>query len=225
MPDILLVEDEYSIADFVQRGLVISGFQVDHAVTALDAVSLITSRPYDLVILDLGLLDGDGIVLCSAIKQKSDAGIIMLTARGMVGDRVRGLEAGADDYIPKPFAFNELVARVRSVLRRRAPQTGQNIRVADLEIDLHTRSVKRGGAAIELTAKECDLLKLLAENAGRPLSREHILQRVWGWVPSDESDSVKVYISYLRSKLNRGTSADLITTIRGFGYVMKAPER
>src|SRR5690606_32037962 len=130
MTDILLVEDERGIADFVQRGLTLSGFKVDYASTALEAAERVTAHPYDLVILDLGLPDADGITLCASIKQMSDTGIIMLTARNMVGDRVRGLEAGADDYIPKPFAFDELVARVRSVLRRRRPADSQHIKVA-----------------------------------------------------------------------------------------------
>ena len=224
MTAILLVEDEQSIADFVKRGLTLTGFIVEHAATAKDASRLIAHQSFDIVILDLGLPDADGNALCSSIRKVSDAGIIMLTARSMIGDRVRGLEAGADDYIPKPFAFDELVARIRSVMRRRAPHAGQPVRVADLEIDLYARSVKRGGRVVELTAREYELLKLLAENVGRPLAREHILKRVWGWESETESDSVKVYISYLRSKLNKGNLPELISTVRGFGYVMREPE-
>lgn len=223
MTAILLVEDEQSIADFVQRGLTLTGFIVEHAATAKDASRLFANQDFDIVILDLGLPDADGNALCSSIRKVSSAGIIMLTARNLIGDRVRGLEAGADDYIPKPFAFDELVARIRSVMRRRAPNAGQLVQVADLEIDRFARSVKRRGQVIELTAKEYDLLKLLAENAGKPLSREYILDRVWGWESENESDPVKVYISYLRSKLNKGDLPDLISTVRGFGYVMRAP--
>jgi DNA-binding response OmpR family regulator len=138
-----------------------------------------------------------------------------------VGDRVLGLEAGADDYLPKPFAFEELVARIRSVLRRKKTLTEGVIKVGDLEVDTKSRQVRRGDRLVELTTREFELLKLLAENAGRPIRREVILQRVWGDEFEADTDPVKVYINALRRKLNLGGETDLIHALRGFGYVLK----
>jgi len=165
------------------------------------------------------LPDIDGIDLCRDLRASGDVGILMLTARGMVGERVRGLHAGADDYVPKPFAFEELVARIKAVLRRRS--TEGIIRVADLEINLDRREVRRAGRPIGLTTREFDLLRLLAQNAGKPMRREVILQRLWGDDFEGETDPVKVYINFLRRKLNAEGEPDLIHSLRGFGYVLK----
>jgi DNA-binding response OmpR family regulator len=159
------------------------------------------------VILDLMLPDVDGINVCRRLRRADgNMGVLILTARHLVGDRVRGLEAGADDYLSKPFAFEELIARIRSVLRRSSGWTEGVVKVGNLEIDVEKREVRRDDRPIELTPREFDLLKLLAENAGKPLRREAILQRVWGYGLEGEADPVKVYINY---------------TLRGFGYVLK----
>jgi len=221
MSKVLVIEDDANIADFVQRGLLQKGFDVEVAVTGGQGLEMAKSTSPDLVVLDLILPDMDGIDVCRELRSSGDIGIVILTARHMVGDRVMGLEAGADDYLPKPFAFEELVARIRSVLRRKAALEEDVIRVGDLEIDTKRRQVRRGNRHVELTTREFELLKLLAENAGRPLRREVILERVWGDEFEADTDPVKVYISFLRRKLNSGGEADLIEALRGFGYVLK----
>ena len=174
--------------------------------------------------LDLILPDMDGIDLCRELRSSGDIGIVILTARHLVGDRVLGLESGADDYLPKPFAFEELVARIRSVLRRKKTLAEDIIHVADLQIDIGRRQVQRGDRSIELSTREFELLKLLGENADRPLRREVILQRIWGDDFEADTDPVKVYINSLRRKLNQGGEIDLIQAVRGFGYVLREPQ-
>ncbi|MDA1189470.1 MAG: response regulator transcription factor [Chloroflexi bacterium] len=217
---VLVIEDEHNIADFIERGLTQVGFDVQTASNGVDGLQAALKGEPDIVVLDLMLPDVDGFEVCRRLRAEGDVGIIMLTARQGVGDRVRGLEAGADDYLPKPFAFEELRARVRSVLRRRG--RGETaLRVADLEVDTLKRSVRRAGRDIELTNREFELLELLALNAGRPLRREVILQKVWGYDFEGEQDPVKVYVNYLRKKLNAEGEPDLIQSLRGFGYVLK----
>jgi two-component system response regulator MprA len=221
MLKILVVEDEPGIADFVRRGLLQNGFEVEVASTGSEGLEAVHLIKPDLVVLDLTLPDVDGIDVCRRLRAESDVGIMILTARQAIGERVRGLEAGADDYLPKPFAFEELLARIRAVLRRRSPGTESAIRVGDLEIDTECREVRRGDRQIDLTTREFELLRLLAENSGRPLRREFIIQSIWGYELDTESDQLKVYINYLRGKLNAGGETDLIHTLRGFGYVLK----
>ncbi len=221
MAKVLVVEDESNIADFVKRGLIHSGFEVEVAHTGQAGLELAQSIGPDLVVLDLMLPDMDGFDLCRQLRKLGDMGIVILTARHLVGDRVRGLEAGADDYLPKPFAFEELLARIRSVLRRRSVRTDGVIRIGDLELDVEWRQVRRGRRTIALTTREFELLRLLAENAGKPLRREFILQRIWGYDFEGETDPLKVYINFLRRKLNADGEPDLIHAIRGFGYVLK----
>ena len=221
MSKILVIEDEQDIADFVRRGLIHSGFEVTVAHTGYGGIEAARSSSPDLIVLDLMLPDIDGIEVCRRLRADTDVGIVILTARDQVGDRVRGLEAGADDYLPKPFAFEELLARIRSVLRRRSASSEEIIRVGALEIDTQRRQVRRGARTIDLTAREFDLLKLLAENAGRPVRRETIMQRIWGYDFEGETDPVKVYINYLRRKLNAEGEEDMIRALRGFGYVLK----
>jgi DNA-binding response OmpR family regulator len=221
MSKILVIEDEQDIADFVRRGLIHSGFEVTVAHTGNSGIEAVQGSPPDLVVLDLMLPDIDGIEVCRRLRADTNVGIVILTARDQVGDRVRGLEAGADDYLPKPFAFEELLARIRSVLRRRSASSEEIIRVGALEIDTQRRQVRRGARTIDLTAREFDLLKMLAENAGRPVRRETIMQRIWGYDFEGETDPVKVYINYLRRKLNAEGEEDMIRALRGFGYVLK----
>jgi two-component system response regulator MprA len=221
MTRILVVEDDPDIADFVKRGLLYHGFEVELVGTGCQGLEAARNGAPDLVILDLMLPDVDGIDVCRRLRAEGNIGVLILTARHLVGDRVRGLEAGADDYLSKPFAFEELMARIRSVLRRSSGWTEGVIRVGDLEIDVEKREVRRGNRPIELTPREFELLKLLAENTGKPLRRETILQRVWGYGLEGEADPVKVYVNYLRGKLNLNGEPDLIHTLRGFGYVLK----
>ncbi len=218
MTKILVIEDEPDIADFIKRGLLLKGFEVLVANTGRQGLELAQESNPDMVILDLMLPDSDGIDICRELRKSGDTGIIILTARSVVGERIRGLEAGADDYLPKPFAFEELLARIKAVMRRRSPEIEGIIRIGDLVIDTAKRQAFRKERAIELTTREFDLLKLLAENKGRPLSREFIIQRIWGYEFEGETDPVKVYIKFLRRKLNSTDEEDLIHSIRGFGY-------
>ena len=218
---ILIIEDEPDIADFISRGLVLKGFEVEVAHTGQKGLEIAYTSYPDVVILDLMLPDADGIDICRELRTSGELGIIILTARSQVGERIRGLDAGADDYLPKPFAFEELMARIRAVLRRRQVQTEGVVRVADLEIDLDKRQVRRRSRFVDLSTREFELLKLLAQYTGRPLSREFILQRVWGYDFEGETDPVKVYVNFLRRKLNVEGSKDLIHSIRGFGYTLR----
>ena len=218
---ILVIEDEPDIADFIRRGLVLKGFEVDVANTGQQGLEIAFTRYPDVVVLDLMLPDGDGIDICRELRNSKEFGIIILTARSQVGDRIRGLDAGADDYLPKPFVFEELMARIRAVLRRRNIQTDGILSVADLYVDLDKREVRRGIRSVELTTREFELLKLLVQHQGKPLSREFILERVWGYDYEGDTDPVKVYINFLRRKLNSSGEADLIHTLRGYGYTLR----
>jgi two-component system, OmpR family, response regulator MprA len=221
IPKVLVIEDDVNIADFIKRGLAPKGFEVKVSFTGLQGLEVAKSTRPDLVILDLILPDVDGIDVCRELRSRGETGIIILTARHMVGDRVLGLEAGADDYLPKPFAFEELVARIRSVLRRKKSFPGEIISVGDLEIDTNRRQVHRGKRLVEVSTREFNILKLLAENVGRPVRREVIFERVWGDEFDTETDPVKVYINFLRRKLNSGGERDLIRALRGYGYVLE----
>ncbi len=221
MTRILVVEDEAEIADFIRRGLVYKGYDVGVALNGEEGLTMARDQPPDLAILDLMLPDIDGIEVCRRLRAASDVPIIMLTARDAVPDKVMGLEAGADDYLTKPFAFDELLARVRAALRRRAPAE-ELIEVGDLAIRPSSREVVRGGRSIELTKREYELLEILARNAGRVVNKEVIFEKVWGFDWEPESDAIKVYVRYLRLKLNAGGEPDLIRAVRGVGYMLKA---
>jgi two-component system response regulator MprA len=216
-PLVLVIDDEPGIVDFVQIGLRNEGYRVAVAGTAADGLELVRREPPAAVILDVGLPDGDGFDLLATIRAESDVPIVMLTARGEVDDRVRGLDLGADDYIAKPFHFAELLARVRAHLRRRTSR-GSILKVGDLAYDPATRAVTRGDRVIQLTARERELLELLLRHPGEVLSKELILDRLWGY--AFDANLVEVYVGYLRRKLGE---PPMIETLRGAGYLLRVP--
>jgi two-component system response regulator MprA len=218
---ILVVDDDPEIVSFIKRGLIYEGYSVDTAVDGTEALTKARDKEPDLVILDIMMPGLDGVEVSKRLRQASDVPILMLTAKGTVADRVEGLDSGADDYLVKPFAFDELLARVRALLRRRQPREGEVLRFSDLSLDTATREVKRGNEIIELTAQEFDLLELLMRHPRQVLNRERIYERVWGYDFDGESNVIEVYVSYLRSKLEASGKPRLIHTVRGVGYVLK----
>lgn len=217
--NVLLVEDEDRIASFVEKGLGTRGFEVRRVVTggaALDAIS----DDVDIVVLDLGLPDIDGLeVLRSLRKAWASLPVVILTARGDIDDRVAGLDLGADDYVPKPFAIDELAARLRARLRARFDESLTRLHVGDLELDLIARRARLTGKIIELTSREFALLEMLMRHAGQAISREELLANVWGLDFDPRSNLVDVYVRYLRRKLGDRW----IETVRGVGYRMVSP--
>ena len=222
MSEVLVVEDEPGIADFIRRGLVYKGYTVRVAHSGEEALEMAQTHLPDLVILDIMLPGMDGVEVCRRLRAGDQMPIIMLTARDAMSDKVAGLEAGADDYITKPFAFEELLARVRAALRRRPEPREKVLTVGDLVIEPASREVSRGGRQIELTSREYELLEFLARHAGRVVGKAMIFEKVWGYDFDIESDAIKVYVRYLRKKLNAGGEPDLIRSVRGVGYILKA---
>lgn len=221
---VLLVEDEKPIAMVVKRGLEESRFNVKVAEDGEAGLRLALEESWSLIILDLMLPGRDGWSICRELRMRRDTTpILMLTARDAVDDRVKGLEMGADDYLPKPFDFKELVARVRALIRRDRVHKGRNIEVADLEIDTNAGRVWRAGKEITLTRREFTLLEALAANEGRVLTREIIQERVW--MDSESySNTVDVHIGLLRKKIDAGHPVRLIHTIHGLGYSLRVPD-
>jgi DNA-binding response OmpR family regulator len=222
-PRILVVEDEASLARFLQLELGHQGYEVATAGNGYEALGRIGDGKWDLVLLDLMLPGLDGLEVCRRIREQTDVPVIMLTARDSISDRVKGLDTGADDYLTKPFAVEELLARIRARLRRfpRASREGDKIVVGDLVIRRDTRQVTRNGRFIPLTRREFDLLACLAENAGLVLSRETILNRVWGYDYYGGTNVVDVYIRYLRAKVDEPFGTRLLHTVRGVGYCLR----
>ena len=216
---ILIVEDEEKVSRFIVRGLTAEGFAVDSAPDGLSGLDLATTYDYDLVVLDLMLPALSGTEVLRQVRRTNHrVPILMLTARDAVADKVEHLEAGADDYLTKPFAFAELMARVKALLRRGSVERPNVLRVADLEVDRLAQQVKRAGQRIELTAKEYALLEYLAANAGRVLSRTMIIDHVWDQSFDGATNIVDVYVRHLRTKIDESHSKKLIRTVRGVGY-------
>ncbi len=218
---ILIVEDEVSIADFIRRGLLLEDYAVEVAYDGHEGLDRAINNSPDLIILDIMLPGMDGLEVCRQIRRRSDVPIIMLTAKDAVPDRVAGLEAGADDYLVKPFAFDELLARIRALLRRHRPTTSEELRFAGLRLNPVTREVYRNDRPIELTAKEYDLLELFMRHPRQVLTRDTIFEKVWGYDFGGESNIIEVYIRYLRSKLEAEGEPRLIQTVRGVGYALR----
>ena len=218
---ILVIDDDPEIVGFIKRGLAYEGYAVDTAGDGTEALAKARDREPDLVILDIMMPGIDGIEVCKRLRQASDVPILMLTARGTVADRVGGLDSGADDYLVKPFHLDELLARIRVLLRRHQPRRGEILRFDDLSLDTTTREVKRRNQAIALTAQEFDLLKLFMHHPREVLKRDFIYERVWGYDFSGDSNVIEVYIRYLRSKLEAGSRPALIHTVRSVGYVLR----
>lgn len=217
---ILVVEDEQKISTYVRRGLEEQGYAVDAAYNGADALDWAVAAPYDLIILDIMLPKMDGLSVCEELRKSGDATpILMLTARDALDDRVAGLDAGADDYLVKPFAMKELLARVRALTRRLADAPKSPvIRVANLELDTLTHYVKRGEKSIKLTAKEYAVLECLMREPERVLTRTMIAEHVWNYDVFNQSNVVDVYIRNLRRKIDDGFELKLIHTVRGAGY-------
>lgn len=215
---ILVVEDEAKVASFIRRGLAEEGYAVDVFRDGLEALGAALSADYDLILLDLILPGLDGWdVLARYRREGGAAPVLVLTARDRVEDKVKGLDAGADDYLTKPFAFAELLARVRALLRRRAERTPV-LKWMDLELDPSTRRVRRSGKPIDLSPREFALLEFFMRRPGRVLSRAAILEHVWEYSFDPETNVVEVYVNYLRNKVDRGFDTPLIHTVRGAGY-------
>jgi DNA-binding response OmpR family regulator len=221
---ILVVEDERKVASFIRQGLTEEGHTVEVAVDGSTALDLILEgSPYDLVVLDLNLPRVDGFAILKAARaRRVVTPVLVLTARDSVADKVRGLDLGADDYLTKPFAFDEFLARVRALLRRGTAGPGPVLKVADLTLDPATREVRRSARRIVLTAREHGLLEYFMRNAGRVLTRPMLAEHVWGLDFDPESNIVDVYVGYLRRKIDGPGEPRLLQTVRGAGYVLRS---
>jgi two-component system copper resistance phosphate regulon response regulator CusR len=232
---LLVVEDETKVAEVLKRGLTEAGYETDVAYDGQIGLRLAKTGSYDLVLLDINLPLLNGLELCKQLRETDEVTpVLMLTALGMSDDIVAGLEAGADDYLPKPFRFNELYARIKALTRRKKiyadhftqADSGEQDKftMADLEIDFDAREVKRSGKVIQLTAKEYALLEYLAKNAGKVRSRLEIAESVWGLNFETGTNFIDVYINYVRNKVDKPFRPKLIHTVTGFGYILKLPE-
>ncbi len=222
---ILVIEDEERIAQFLKRGLIYEGYRVDVAYDGQTGLDIARDQPPDLVILDWMLPGLDGLEVCRRLSAASDVLILMLTAKDDVADRVIGLDAGADDYLIKPFDFEELMARIRALFRRAAPSSQPEVlHFNDLTLDTGTHRAQRGSRYIDLTAKEYELLELFMRNPRHVLTREMIFDRVWGYDFGGESNIIEVYVRYLRQKTEEPDQPRLIHTVRGVGYVLREDE-
>jgi len=221
-PRVLVVEDDAEIAQAVQRSLRLEGYEVRIAPDGEKALTDARSYVPDLVLLDLGLPGLDGVEVARRMRSDSDVPILMLTARDAVESRVEGLDSGADDYLVKPFDRQELLARIRALLRRRPPRGSASLVVADLELNPDTHEVLRGDRSVELTQREFELLEYLMRNERIVISRQRLLDEVWGYDPFSTTNTIEVFVSNLRRKLEAGGEPRLLHTIRGAGYVLRA---
>lgn len=219
---ILVIEDEPKLADYLKKGLSEQSHVVDLACDGVDGLHLALEGVYDLIVLDVMLPGVDGFGVLAAVREQKDTPILMLTARDAVEDRVRGLEGGADDYLVKPFAFSELLARVQALLRRGRSQEPTLLRLADLELDLARRRAQRGGRRLDLTAKEFNLLALLLRRQGQVLSRTTLAEQVWDMNFDSDTNVIDVAVRRLRSKLDDPYDTKLLHTVRGMGYVLES---
>jgi two-component system, OmpR family, response regulator MprA len=219
---VLVVEDDEEIADVLRRSLRQEGHEVRTALDGEDALAAAADFQPDLVVLDLGLPKLDGVDVCRRLREAGDVPILILTARTETEDRVRGLDAGADDYLVKPFERAELLARLRALMRRRPPRGSASLRVGDLVLNPDTREVGRGQRQLDLTAREFELLEFLMRNERIVISRERLLEEVWDYDPTSMTNTIDVFISNLRRKLEEGGEPRVLHTKRGAGYVVRA---
>ncbi len=218
---VLLVEDEKDLNRVVRKKLERENYSVDSCLDGNDAIDFIDGADYDVVLLDIMLPGADGFEVLKHLREKSDAPVIFLTARDSVEDRIKGLDSGADDYLVKPFSLNELMARIRAATRKRFSLDSNEIKVADLVLDLKSRTVRRAGKYIDLSSREYSLLEYLMVNRGIVLSRQKIEDHVWNYDYEGGTNVVDVYIRYLRQKIDEGHETRLIQTVRGTGYVLR----
>jgi len=221
---VLVVEDEPRLSQLVRRVLEEEGHTVDSAGDGEEGLAMAIEGSHDVIVLDVLLPEMDGIEVCETLRRKRmDTPVLLLTALDSVEDRVRGLDAGADDYLPKPFAFQELLARLRALGRRKVQgREASELRVEDLTLDLNRRRAQRAGKNIELSPKEFSLLEFLMRNEGRVVTRTQILDHLWGYDYESESNLVDVYVAYVRRKVDNGNGRSLIRTVRGIGYALGA---
>jgi DNA-binding response OmpR family regulator len=221
---ILLVEDELSLASFIRKGIESEGYEIEVAYDGLMGKHLADRDPYDVIILDINLPHINGFELCRYIKQQTPRQpVLMLTALDSLNDKESGFEAGADDYLVKPFAFRELILRIRALARRPLAFIGKILKVADLELDTEARTATRAGQHLDLTAREYSLLEYLMINQGRIVSRVDIAEKVWNLHFDTNTNVIDVYINYLRKKIDKQFEAKLLHTVIGMGYVLRAP--
>lgn len=219
---ILVIEDEKKVADFIRRGLKEEGYAVDVSYNGQEGQFMASTNEYDLIILDLMLPQTDGITICKKLRaDKISTPIIMLTAKDSMQDKVTGLDSGANDYLTKPFAFGELLARIRVLLRKSTDKITTALKMGDLELDLISHKVTRSGKEIALTSKEYTLLEYLMHNAGAVVTRTMISEHVWDINFDTFTNVIDVYINYLRNKIDAGHKKNLIHTVRGRGYILK----
>lgn len=220
---ILVVEDEKKLASFIKKGLEEEGYAVDVASDGAEGFAMALDRVHDLILLDILLPKMDGLHLLQELrKEKVTTPVLLLTVQATIEDKVLGLDSGADDYLTKPFSFQELVARVRALLRRRTEAEPAVLQVADLTLDPARRIVSRGGEQIDLTPREFTLLHYFMRNPGRVLTRTMIAEHVWNYDFDTMTNTIDVYVNYLRKKIDAGRESKLIHTVRGVGYVLKA---
>lgn len=222
-PRVLVVEDDVEIAGALRRSLALEGYDVELAGDGIEALSEADTFEPDAVVLDLGLPKLDGVEVCRRLREQGDVPILVLTARDAVESRVEGLDSGADDYLVKPFERAELLARVRALLRRRPPRGTASLVVGDLRLNADRHEARRAGRLLDLTSREFELLEHLMRNERLVISRESLLEDVWGYAPFSETNTVDVFVSNLRRKLEAHGEARMLHTVRGTGYVLRSP--